>query len=93
MTKITDQDVKALERYEQLLFRQNRTAFLKMQLGGVAILKAKDRDELNELVKIKKKKHMLIKRLSEQKEESKFKEMESRLTAEVMRGIRRSQVS
>lgn len=56
------------------------------------MLSRKDRDELNELLDIRRKKKDLINRLRAQKDEHKFKDMEDRIEQEVMRGIRRSKV-
>lgn len=57
------------------------------------MLKAKDKKELAEIVEIKFKKKALIEKFNKQKEENKYKELESRITTEVMRGIRRGNVN
>ena len=57
------------------------------------MLKARDKKELAELVEIKFKKKALIEKFTKQKEENKYKELESRITTEVMRGIRRGNVN
>ena len=90
--KIDDKDVETLERYEKLLYEQNQRALMKIRLGGSTMLRGKERDELNELVAIREKKKDLIEKLGKAKEENKYKELEERVSMEVLRGIRRSKI-
>ena len=57
------------------------------------MLRAKERNDLNELVKIKRKKAKLIDRLTQEKEESKYRSMEQKILQETMRGERRAHLS
>ena len=88
--KISDKDIKMLEKYEKLLYSQNQKAFIRLQQGGEAVLKPQDRKELHELLRIKKQKQGLIDRLKKQKDEAKMKQLEDRVLDEVQRGIRRA---
>lgn len=92
MTKIDAQDVEVLERYEHLLIKQHELLLVKIHAGGGQTLNKKEREELHELMDIRRKKKDLIARLRAQKEEHKFKEIQDRIDNEVMRGIRRSSI-
>ena len=55
-TKVSERDVEDLERYEKLLYVQNRRNFLKLEVGGSTMLRPKERLELQELVKLRRNK-------------------------------------
>ena len=74
-TNITPKDVEALEEYEKLLYRQNQRALVKVDAGGTTMLRSSEKQELNQLVRLRKKKNALISRLTLEKEEKKKSEM------------------
>jgi hypothetical protein len=56
------------------------------------MLRGRERDELNELVRIKEKKKDLIEMLKKASEENKFVKLNEKVQREVNRGIRRSKI-
>jgi hypothetical protein len=50
VTKITEEDIIALEKYEKLLYNQHRVLLRKLKAGGSTMLKTNDRKELSELI-------------------------------------------
>lgn len=44
--QITEKDLKILDEYEKLLFKQNETVLFKLRAGGQTMLKPRERNEL-----------------------------------------------